>query len=282
MNAGGFRNYSNRLPPGWQGSAPVLRCGSATEDGEDRLTEGGLHPHRLRRGSSEGPKSGWSFVREDIGGELLMLRDCPDFQWGKAEEASEFREVLGMATSGGCALIGLKTVPGGLPRAPLAGSLCPGLTSGCAFGARNGSVSKRGSMGKTRWIIAPGRRGQVMADCRDDRRAPNPEVKLARIREMRESWWSFISEVVGGELVMALNCPELREGGDSRGGGVKAAPVHRDRSPRPGGLHGGLEHDEHPWELSRRVNEADRGGWKGRECRSRGAVSFCMTLVMNG
>ena len=42
-----------------------------------------------------------------------------------------------MFTSEGYAHTGLRNVLGGLPRAALADSLCPGLTSGCAFGAKN-------------------------------------------------------------------------------------------------------------------------------------------------
>ena len=44
---------------------------------------------------------------------------------------------LGILKSWGDALTGLRNVWGGLPRASLADSLCPGLTSGCAFGAKN-------------------------------------------------------------------------------------------------------------------------------------------------
>ena len=63
----------------------------------------------------------------------------------------------------GRALTGLRNILGGLPRAPLADSLCLGLTSGCAFGAKPGSVSTRGSMGRTGWGFGPGCRSQVMA-----------------------------------------------------------------------------------------------------------------------
>ena len=75
---------------------------------------------------------------------------------------------------------------------------------------------------------------------------------------MPKSGWSFISQTTGGELVMPPYCPEFGGGAGTRRGGVKAPEGWR--SPRPGGLRGGLEHDDHPWGLHRRVSEADRGG----------------------
>ena len=31
------------------------------------------------------PGPGWNFVMEDIGGEMVMRRNCPEIQWGKAK-----------------------------------------------------------------------------------------------------------------------------------------------------------------------------------------------------
>ena len=57
----------------------------------------------------------------------------------------------------GSAPTGLINAQGGLPRAPLADSLCPELTSGCAFGAKKGRGRRLGSMMRTRWCFDPGR-----------------------------------------------------------------------------------------------------------------------------
>ena len=46
----------------------------------------------------------------------------------------------------------------------------------------------------------------------------------------------FVPEAAGGEALMPTSCPELRGGGGVRAGGVKALPMHRERSPRPGGI----------------------------------------------
>ena len=105
-------------------------------------------------------KSGWSFIMEDIGDQLLMSRDCPELSRqteGEKETKGEPRKQvggigipesavcglpdgMGILKGWGDALTGLRNLWGGLPRASLADSLCPGLTSGCAFGARKGSV----------------------------------------------------------------------------------------------------------------------------------------------
>ena len=77
--------------------------------------------------------------------------------------------------------------------------------------------------------------------------------------ELLESGWSFVLEDIGSEWVMTMECPEFARGGDGRRGGVKALPMHRDLSPCPGGIRGGLEHDEHPRGLRRGVSTADGG-----------------------
>ena len=107
-----------------------------------RLIAGGLK----RRNEVRCPRP----VRGEIGGQGS---ERPHSVW----------EVLDMFTSEGYAHAGLRNVLGGLPRAPLVDSLCPGLTSGCAFGARKGSCPTRGSMGRTSSFIGPGCRRQVIA-----------------------------------------------------------------------------------------------------------------------
>ena len=56
---------------------------------------------------------------------------------------------------------------------------------------------------------------------------------------------------------MPQGCPEFARGGGGGGVGVKA--VEGYRSPRPGGIRDGLEHDEHSWGLRRGVGMADGG-----------------------
>ena len=167
-----------------------------------------------------------------------------------------------MCTSESGAHTGLGNVLGGLPRAPLADSLCPGLTSGCAFGAKKGSVPMRGSRERTRWGFGSGCRSQVMAG----------------MDAMPESRWDFVSQDIGGELVMRRDCPGIGGGGGVRGGGVKAPEGWR--SPRPGGLHGGIEHDEHPWAFRREVRETSRSGEGERSAtRRRGGrarLAWCL------
>ena len=85
-----------------------------------------------------------------------MALGCPEFGGGKAEcgklkieigilesAVSGLPDGMGILKSWGDALTGLRNVWGGLPRASLADSLCPGLTSGCAFGAKKGLVPTR-------------------------------------------------------------------------------------------------------------------------------------------
>ena len=56
--------------------------------------------------------------------------------------------------------------------------------------------------------------------------------------------------------------------------GVKALPMHREPSPRPGGIRGGLEHGDHLWELRQRVCEVDWVGVRMRKMPGSGAISF--------
>ena len=79
-----------------------------------------------------------------------------------------------------------------------------------------------------------------------------------------ESGCGFVLYDVDGEWLMPLDCPEFSRGGGGRKGGVKALPMHRERSPRPGGLRGGHEHDEEPWGLRRGAIKAG-GRWRAYE-----------------
>ena len=78
-----------------------------------------------------------------------------------------------------------------------------------------------------------------------------------RRHEVPESPDGFVLHDPDGERLMRRGCPEIGGGVGGRMDGVKAPEGWR--SPRPGGLRYGRDHDEHPWELRRRVSKADRG-----------------------
>ena len=134
---------------------------------------GGI-PGRTRVGKES--KSRRSFVPEDIGGEMLMSRNCPEISHPKTgfsigdvlrqRPAADLglsakrsgwcftlvtRGVAGhhpwlLECSRGYAHTGLRNGWGGIPRAPLADSpACagPGLTSGCTFGAKKRAVPSK-------------------------------------------------------------------------------------------------------------------------------------------
>ena len=60
-------------------------------------------------------------------------------------------------------------------------------------------------------------------------------------------------------MLIPQECPEIGAGAGGGGRGVKALPMHRERSPCPGGIRGGLDHHEHSWGLRRGVSTADGG-----------------------
>ena len=188
----------------------------------------GLPEERFFRRAGHGRKPGMEYPRK-IG---ALAAEC-----GHTREAMEIE---------GYAHTGLRNVLGGLPRAPLADSLCPGLMSGCAFGARMGLVRIRGSKGRIRWGFGPG--------CRWDGEAVRQRAETRGQRS--DEGCDFVLEDVGGELLMSRDCPEFAAGADGGWRGVKAVGGYR--SPRPGGLRGGLGHDEHPWGLRRSVSQVDR------------------------
>ena len=114
-------------------------------------------------------------------------------------------------------------------------------------------------------------------------KAPPPSSELALLRrvdrtlfetpEWPESRRDFSWQGAGDESVRVRNCPEFGGGADTRRGGVKALPMHRERSPRPGGIRGGLKLDEHSGELRQRVCEADRAVVRMRRMPKSEAVS---------
>ena len=141
----------------------------------------GLPEERFFRRAGHGRKPGMKDPRK-IG---ALAAEC-----GHTREAMEIE---------GYAHTGLRNVLGGLPRAPLADSLCPGLTSGCAFGARKGLVRTRGSMGRTCWGFGPG--------CRWDGKAVRQRAETRGQRS--DEGCDFVMEDIGGELLMPRDCPEL-------------------------------------------------------------------------
>ena len=191
----------------------------------------GLPEERFFRRAGHGRKPGMKDPRK-IG---ALAAEC-----GHTREAMEIE---------GYAHTGLRNVLGGLPRAPLADSLCPGLTSGCTFGARKGSIAMRGSMGRIRWGFGPG--------CRWDGKAVRQRAETRGQRS--DEGCDFVLEDIGGELLMSRDCPECGRRAGTRRGGVKAVPMHRDRSPSPGGIT--ARFDEHERGHHRGVREA-AGGWR--------------------
>ena len=132
------------------------------------------------------PESGCDFVSQDIGGELVMTGECPEF---------------GAGSGGGGR--GVKAPEGW--RSPR-----PGGITAC--------LQDNGHLGRLR-------RGE-----------DGVNAVLVGMRIRPESGCDFSSEEVVNEWVMRRGCPELGGDGGGRGGGFKAVPMNRDRSPRPGGI----------------------------------------------
>ena len=170
-------------------------------------------------------KWGWGFVWQDAGGERVMRHQCPE-----------------LSNRSGSA-------PSGTPR--------------CHLSARGGEATVSGQRGILTLDLDPfsvvphaGRRVDLnhnlvlSGPARPGKGNPS------------ESGWSFVLEIIRDEMLTRRSCPEFARDGGGRGDGGKALPMYRERSPRPGGIRGGLEHDEHPWGLRRGVDTAD-GGWVG-------------------
>ena len=167
----------------------------------------------VRSGQGNPSQLGWSFVLQDAGGEMLARRNCPENGAG----------------AGGGRESGVKAVPQARDRSP-----CPG-------GIRGGLEHDEHPWGLRRWV-------------------DTADGGWVGLRRMLEWGCEFIWQGAGSEWVMAMGCPEFAQVGDGGGRGVKAPEGWR--SPCPGGIRGGLEHDEHPWGLRRWVDTAD-GGWVG-------------------
>ena len=145
----------------------------------------------------EKPGSGCDFVLEDVGRELVMRRECPEF-----------------GADGGGRKGGVKAVEG--YRSP-----CPGGL-GSTLGLRSGYVTEGGPHSPRQrrdWHFEGFRRGSAEG-----------EDESASIWRTLKSPCGFVFQSTDGECVTSRNCPEI--GG---GGGVKAVPMQRDRSPSPGG-----------------------------------------------
>ena len=195
------------------------------------------------------------FVSQSAGGESVGVQDCPEFARGAGP------------------------APSGTPRPSSALALLQRLERvDCYVPARSGedtAVGQRGilTLDHDPSSVVPhaGRR----MDLNHNLVLSGPARTL--FENPSESGCGFVSYDIGGEMLTPQECPEIGRGGGGRGGGIKA--VEGYRSPRPGGIRGGLEHDVYPWELRRGERTMDEG-WAGmrRKAESGGGVSFWKIL----
>ena len=131
---------------------PVARGVKAVPMHRERSPRWGLNEENGEMmGMRRMPKSGGEFVMQDAVGKSVRARSCPELsrrtEGGKETMGEPRKHIggrkigipesaafgppdgMGILKSWGDALTGLRNVLGGLPRASLADSLCPGLTS---------------------------------------------------------------------------------------------------------------------------------------------------------
>ena len=182
------------------------------------------------------PQSGCGFVLQDADDEWEMRLKCPEIGGGNAESGK------------------LKIVIGGWDKRRAFLSSLTGLAPGRSVQPTvgNGGLLSVVPAGLQRWA----RRHS----------APTPSrMRDGEGRGLRNPGISRMGLEIdvtrcSGRMCNAFrmqDCQEFEWGADGGGRGVKAPEGWR--SPRPGGLRGGLEHVEQPWGLRRRMNEANRG-----------------------
>jgi hypothetical protein len=82
---------------------------------------------------------------------------------------------------------------------------------------------------------------------------------IGETAKIPESRWGFSSQGTNVEWVLPQECPEFGGGGSSRAGGVKAVPMHRDRTPSPSGNTERLGAEVHLAEFRLGLGVADGG-----------------------
>ena len=222
---------------------------------------GGVRSEML--GSSELLVSRGGFSSQDFGGEMLMRLKCPEF-WQPSRQVSRRRD----PRESGALVLGWRP------------DRVNGFLCWANLGLRwSDSPACAGPGFHIRGLQPPGGLRPAVPLRAGHRPAPYLKLRArlrpaptwtgvsllrqrAEIRGQRsESGCGFDPQDVGGEMLMSRDCPEIGRGAGGGGRGVKALPMHRERSARPGGLRGGLEPAEHPWGLRRRASEA-AGGWR--------------------
>ena len=211
VTRGATHGYSNGIPPG---------CGKAPRPAPHMKTP--EYPEWGLGSSADITDDEWVMRAEKVTVNLESKSDDGRLEFPK-QRLPGFQMGWGLSRIGVALLQGSEPCRAGLPRVPLVDSLCPGLTSGCAFGAKQGSVSTRGSMRKTRWGFGPGCRSQVMAVYPGRGLSRNKTIEIARLDTRPESGWSFVLEGIGGEMVMPRECPGIGRGAGGGGRGVKAS-----------------------------------------------------------
>ena len=146
-----------------------------------------------RTGKGNPSQLGSSFIPQDADGETVMPPYCPEYGAG--------------AGGGGC------------------GSACRGY---CMGGSGGREFCRLGSRRAAR-LHPICRLGPACAGRHTWRNVVHPGRKPPR--EMPESGCGFVSEEVGGEMVLQRDCPEIIAGAGGGGRGVKA--VEGNRSPSP-------------------------------------------------
>ena len=163
--------------------------------------------------------SGCDFVLEDIGGEMVMRRSCPEIAHPRMRFSRGNSPRRRPAADRGVAA---KPTDWYRPcRAEVLILRLPWVSRGATHGYSNG--------------IPPG-------------------CTVAGRLKLPEPGCGFSSEDAGGEMLTWRDCPEIGAGAGTRRGGVKAVPMHRDRSPSPGGITACLQDNGHLGRLRRGVN----------------------------
>ena len=229
-------------------------------------------------GSSELTIWRGGFVSQGADGELVIRYKCPEIDGGKAEwgKLKYLGSRWGRGTNRGAllsSLAGLVPLPSANPPLETVGYYRSSLRDFCG-GQGSAPVLRSGSVHPPQWLCYGGRatEGGLHA-AKKLRNIQNRLFGFERkcfivnvISKREERKPTGYPRISGADGWTPL--PEARGGKAPEGW----------RSPRPGGLRGGIEHNEHLWGLRRRVSEADRAVARRRRMPGPGGVSFWKIL----